>query len=348
MDFLIIKTSALGDIIQTFPVVDYLRKRFPDCQIDWIAEKSNAALVESHPEIREVIQIDTKKWRQSLFNRENLREINHIRQKLGQRKYTAVFDLQGNVKSGILLGFCRSEHKVGFGWRSVTEKPNLLFSRKRFNPPKNLNIREDYLSVVQQFFNDKLPFALGTVDLYITEKQQAKILDLAQKAEHKPKVMICPGAAWTNKQLSLDTWQSFLRQYHLSTNAFYYFVWGTAEEHALVKQLGGEYPSLIVERLELPALQNLMSKMDLVVAMDSLCLHLAGTTQALTFSVFGSSSMRKYKPEGLKHLAIQGHCPYHQSFEKRCTRLRNCTTGACMKGRKASELMEALTLWQNK
>ena len=39
---LIVKTSAIGDVIQTFPVLEYLRQKFPAPQIDWVAEQEIA------------------------------------------------------------------------------------------------------------------------------------------------------------------------------------------------------------------------------------------------------------------------------------------------------------------
>ena len=65
--------------------------------------------------------------------------------------------------------------------------------------------------------------------------------------------------------------------------------------------------------------------------MDSLPLHLAGTSGTATFSVFGASSAQKYKPLGIAHQAVQGVCPYGKVFERRCPVLRTCPTGLCIK-----------------
>lgn len=342
MEFLIIKTSSLGDIIQTFPVIDYLKSKFPDCEIDWVSEKSNSEIIKNHPDIRSVIEIDSKKWRKSIFNKEHWNEIKKVKTLLSQKTYQAVFDLQGNTKSGLILHYTRTRFKVGFGWNSVPEKPNLLFTRQRYNPLKQQNIRDDYLSIVQQFFKDPLPFQSAPLQLYI-ELPQIQLLDeLISKAGNNQKVMICPGAAWENKRLPLKTWQDFLQKYHAETGAFYFFVWGNQEEHQFVRELCGSYPSLIVDKLSLSALQNLMCRMDLVVAMDSLCLHLAGTTSTSTFSIFGPSSMQKYKPEGIQHIAMQGKCPFHQQFEKRCSLLRTCQSAHCMKDRRSEEMLDVL------
>ena len=81
-----------------------------------------------------------------------------------------------------------------------------------------------------------------------------------------------------------------------------------------------------------------MASVDMVIAMDSLPLHLAGTTETPTFSIFGASSANKYKPKGKKHLAFQGTCPYKRTFERRCPVLRTCSTGACIRDLHGEEL----------
>ena len=80
-----------------------------------------------------------------------------------------------------------------------------------------------------------------------------------------------------------------------------------------------------------------MAEMDLVLAVDSLTLHLAGTTSTKTFSVFGPSAA-EYQPEGERHQTYQGKCPYGRLFEKRCPVLRTCSTGACTRGIEGKQL----------
>lgn len=101
----------------------------------------------------------------------------------------------------------------------------------------------------------------------------------------------------------------------------------------------------VVDRLSLPALQNLMAHVDLVITMDSLPLHLAGTTMIPTYSFFGASSANKYKPLGKQSGTYQGICPYDRQFEKRCPILRTCKTGACIKNLEGSQLFEEFMRW---
>lgn len=336
--FLIVKTSSFGDIVQSFPAIEYLRKKFPEAQIDWVVEEPAAQLVQSHPGINRIIKIDTKKWRQAFLSLSVWREMEAFRKMLRQECYDCVFDLQSNVKSGIITLLARSSSKVGFGWDTVHEKANLFFTNIKYNPAKGVNIREDYFYVVRKFFeNDEIPSSenFEAICLRISSDHQSNLRNILEHAslKGKKKVMVCPGSAWKNKQMTEEALSDFLRRLQEYLSCGFLFVWGNQDERDLVQRLQKQFQdhAFIVEKLPLPVLQNLMGSVDLIVAVDSLPLHLAGTTATPTFSVFGASTASKFKPEGKQHQAVQGICPYGRTFEKRCPILRTCPTGACIR-----------------
>jgi heptosyltransferase-1 len=161
------------------------------------------------------------------------------------------------------------------------------------------------------------------------------------------KVMVCPGSNWPNKQLSQETLRSFLHCFAEKLEAHFIFLWGHKEEKELAERLALSFPrkGTVLNKVTLPTLQNLMSKVDLVIAMDSLPLHLAATTATPSYSIFGASSAHKYKPIGLHHEAFQGSCPYGQTFTKRCDKLRTCKTGACIKDLQGKQLFDHFYKW---
>lgn len=347
MKVLIIKTSSLGDIVQSFPVLHYLRRIYSQAQIDWIVEKPFLELVQAHPYIHQVFSIETRKWRKRMFHPQTLREIKWFRQHLRNHSYDIVIDLQGNIKSGLLTAMAKSPLKVGFGYASVPEWPNILFTNRRYNPPKNKNIREDYLFLVQSLCGDFRAETTG-MTLNITGQEQAQLQAILSHPvlHHRPCMMVCPGSNWSNKQLPSSVLKDFLKQIEHHLQASFLFVWGSASERQVVEELGQIFlHSLVVDKLSLPLLQNLMAQVQLVIAMDSLPLHLAGTTTTPTYSIFGASSAHKYKPMGVKHQAFQGSCPFNQIFEKRCPLLRSCTSGGCIKNSESRTLFDHFLSW---
>lgn len=327
MKILIVKTSSLGDMIHSFGALDYLRNRFPKAQIDWVAEKPFAELVKAHPQIDQVVVFESKKWGKSLFSQETRQQIKSFRKKLRESRYDLLFDLQGNLKSGLIVALARARKKIGFGWKTVAEWPNALFTNRKINPVKGKNIREDYLAIVQGYFHDCAPYTFKPLSLKLDPLQQQKLATLFP-CDRSP-TLVCPSATWQNKCLSEETLIKMLTDLN---HTLYWFIWGNPREREVALRLSSHFPgSAVLERLSLPLLQHVMARCRLVVAMDSLPLHLCGTTTTPSIGFFGPSSALKYSPLGENHCAIQGSCPYGIRFERRCPQLRTCATGSCLK-----------------
>ncbi len=325
MRVLIVKTSSLGDIIHAFPVLSYLHERHSSLEIDWVVEESFSELVRAHPLVNRVFCINTKQWRTG----KGLTNLFHTKKAIQEHHYDVVFDLQGNTKSALVTWWVRSQDKVGYGKGLVFEWPNLLVTNLKFTPDSSVNVREENLFLPRSYFQDHQPFQDSGVTLKITTKEQQQIDQILHALSSKKKIIVCPGSTWINKQMSPESLIVFLRKI---PDATFLLTWGNASEKKIVEQLHASIEnSQIIPRFSIPALQNLMSSMDLVIAMDSLPLHLASTTSVATYSIFGPSSASKYQPLGPQHTSFQGTCPYNRSFSRRCPILRSCKTGACMR-----------------
>lgn len=350
MHILIVKMSSLGDIIHAFPVLEYFKQSYPQCKIDWIVEQSFLELVESHPLIHQAIPIQIRKWRSKPFVRSTWSEIVKFRQQLRHTSYDLVIDLQGNIKSGLVTASAKSQLKVGFDYASIPEWPNLIATNRKYHPPAGHNIREDYLFLAQSAMEDlNQNMKFKGIELNLTTQQKLQLQPWIDQLKQYSglKVLVCPGSNWTNKQLSKNSLQIFLQCFLSYFDVQFFLVWGNLNEKFLVEELAATLPqnSAVINRLSLPALQNFMTQVDLVLAMDSLPLHLAGITSTPTYSIFGASSAQKYQPIGNYHKAFQGICPFGKTFEKRCPILRTCKTGACIKQIQGQQLFDDFYNW---
>lgn len=340
---LIVKSSALGDIVHAFPAIGFIKDKFPDATIDWVVERPFVSLVASHPAVSRAIAIDTKNWRKGLFSSNVRKEISKCWQSLRQEHYDVIFDLQANTKSGIITALARGNAKVGYTWSGVSEWPNLLCTTQRIDVPKGISVRDDYLCLVQSYFDCSGSFHAPTVlKLSVEEEDQLSSYLKNLKALNMPLVMVCHGSNWKNKQLTLEVLSEFLHLLQQHLNCHFLFTWGSSNEKTEAALLQKQFEqSAIVEKFSLSMLQHLMAEMQLVVAMDSLPLHLAATTSVPTFSVFGPSLAVRYAPTGLQNHAFQGSCPYGRKFATRCPILRTCKTGACIRSLSGQQLFEA-------
>jgi len=340
MKILIVKISALGDVIQCFPALHFLKQTFPKAFLEWVVEEPYGSLLHAHPAIDRVIEVKTKKWKQRPLKPKSWKEAYALFRSLRETKYDLVIDFQGNIKSGLMVGSAFSKEKIGFCRQTAPEWPNAFFTKTHVTVSKDLPIREQYLALA-----GAKTHVSSYVELVVREDEQSWIEEMTARKEAK--YMVCMGSNWENKKLALSTWETFLKR--ASQKAHLYFVWGSPKEKEEAKQLSDQFKdqATLLPRMSLPVWQRMIAKMDLVFSVDSSALHLAATTNTSTFSFFGPSLAEVYKPEGARHGVFQGNCPYDQTFIKRCPLLRTCKTGACLKEAQGEKLYAAFEKWKN-
>lgn len=331
--FLIVKTSAIGDVIHSLHVIDLIKSRFPDCAIDWVVEKGIAPLLRAHPHIDRVLEVDTKLWRKSPWK--HRQSIGAFKKELCQKKYDVLFDLQGNTKSALICAMAKARKKVGYSWTTVAEKPNYFATNIHIPVLQEGNVRTRYSALIMSYFGDYATPEPQTLQLRLNAEEEERLQSLAQLGLERPRLMICFGSNWENKKLSFETLKAFLALIDEKIKPTFLFIYGNTAEKQIAEALGRGY---IVGDMSLALWQRLMYTVDGVISMDSASLHLCGTTSTPSFSLFGPSSAHVYKPEGEFHFAFQGSCPYGIQFDKRCPSLRTCSTGACLKSVIAEQL----------
>jgi len=137
MRIAIVRLSALGDIIQSMIVLQFIKKRFPDSSIDWFVDSQFANLLDGCPDIDNIISLNIKEIKKKksisqLFK--TLRKLRRI------KKYDQVFDLQGLIKSAIITRFIPAEERIGFDRKSVREKLATYFYSKKYYFPYHQNV----------------------------------------------------------------------------------------------------------------------------------------------------------------------------------------------------------------
>ena len=344
MKILIVKTSAFGDIVQSFDVLEYLKEKYPSAKVDWVSSLKTKELIQAHPLINKVISFDLKNEGSASSFSKFLKLVKILR----ASSYDIVFDLQGNSKSALITSLAKAKDKVGFGSKSISEWPNLLSTDFQYDISKNLNIRLQYLNLVQSYFQDKKPFFSKKRLLKITDNEKANICSVLKNPKLKEtKILICPSAKWKNKELNFSTLFEFMSLINKNLNVSFLLLWGDEKEKKVAVELFNCFKdnSLLLDKLSLPALQNMIKDLSLVVAMDSCPLHLAGSVDVPSFSFFGPTKAEVYKPIGCRHFALQGKCPFGRNFSKRCALLRSCASSKCIQGFDSQKSFQVFMGW---
>ncbi|MES2742404.1 MAG: lipopolysaccharide heptosyltransferase I [Pseudomonadota bacterium] len=116
MTILLVRVSSLGDVLHNLPIVADILAHHPDAVIDWVVEEGYVSLVRLNGRIRTIIPFALRRWRKSLGSRTTRAEIGAFFRALRQCRYDYVFDTQGLLKTGIIMGAARltpGGHKVG-------------------------------------------------------------------------------------------------------------------------------------------------------------------------------------------------------------------------------------------
>ncbi len=107
MNVLIVKLSALADVVYAMPAVQDIRSELPGTQVDWVVEPGFAPLVRRCDAVHRVIECDLRRWRKTVFTADTRTAWRAFMSDLQYDSYDAVIDLQGQSKSSLVAKMAR-------------------------------------------------------------------------------------------------------------------------------------------------------------------------------------------------------------------------------------------------
>ncbi|NDE34386.1 MAG: lipopolysaccharide heptosyltransferase, partial [Gammaproteobacteria bacterium] len=121
---LIIRLSAIGDIIMASGLIPALRHLWPNATIAWLAEDAMADTLAQNPKLDRVHRIPRAAWRK--MRKENdylglIKSLLAMKRQLTNERYDLVLDLQGLLKSGIWAWASGAPYRIGLGSREGSQ-----------------------------------------------------------------------------------------------------------------------------------------------------------------------------------------------------------------------------------
>src|ERR1035437_9776047 len=122
---LVVRLSAMGDIIHGMPAIAALRRAMPDLQIGWLVEERWAELLCARDSERLAARSERKpladwvhvakfsSWHKALFSHETWREIRSCQREVRARKYEVALDLQGAIRSALAARSTGAAIRIG-------------------------------------------------------------------------------------------------------------------------------------------------------------------------------------------------------------------------------------------
>lgn len=142
---LLIRLSAMGDVIHCLPALARLREARPADRIDFATQSEFAPLLEGHPQLDAVVGIPIRRLRGFLgrpWSWPRLAgELAALRGRLAG--YDAVLDFQGNLKSALVARLTGSPVRIGPAAGEAREGSALLMTARPPAPPDPRRHRAD-------------------------------------------------------------------------------------------------------------------------------------------------------------------------------------------------------------
>ena len=198
MNILIVKLSAIGDVIHTLPSLAALRRLYPDAHITWVVEEAAADLIVNHPLLDEALIFRRKSWLKNIKAgqiRPTWREMRSFFRRLRGRPYELVIDFHGLLKSSVIVFLSKGKRKLGYdSWQELSG----LFLNEKISEDMNKHAVERYLDF-PRYLGAKIEKAEFILPAGAAAEKKVQLLLDKYKLEDKKFIAINPIAYWETK-----------------------------------------------------------------------------------------------------------------------------------------------------
>lgn len=289
---LIIRLSAIGDVVRVLPALHALRDLYPTAQIDWVVEPKSAAVVEGHPALDQVI----------LFERveglvDAARAFKETARVIRENRYDIAIDFHGILKSGMLLRASRAKRRVAFAPPRSQEMSHLFANEKVDLPSQRMNRIEENLALVRA-----LGAKLHSLDVVIDVPHDAEddIDEYLEDVFHADKhlVLVHAPVDRPEKQWPLKHFADLCDMLAADGRFEVLLTWGPGQQEVAqeVAAMSKRKPLVAPETPDLKHYAALATRAGLFVGGDTGPMHIASAMGTPVVVIFGGTDPAKHAP----------------------------------------------------
>jgi lipopolysaccharide heptosyltransferase I len=304
--FLVVRLTALGDILHTVPAVAALRSAHANARIDWVVERKWAPVLEGSLAITEVIPFDRRSAWGAIECVQRLRE----------NRYTCAIDFQGLYKSAILAALSAAPQRIGFerGW-AREEGAAMMYTDRLI--PSGRHVAELNYSLAEHAgaSRPKTPEYPLRVPAGGAASIRARLHDIGISGEY---IVVGPGGSWRAKCWPADRYGQFCREFEKKFGMPVVIIHGPGEENIareVLRLATPAQPALISTTIE--ELMGLLAHTHCVVAADSGPLHLAAALGTPVVGLFGPTDPGRNGPFVPGAMIVHKARPEEISYKRR-------------------------------
>jgi lipopolysaccharide heptosyltransferase I len=299
---LIVRLSAIGDVVRVMPTVHALREFFPRARIDWAVESKSASLLKGHPSLDDVI-IFERSPQHGKSTRAFIRFLRDIR---GNR-YDIVIDFHGTLKSGLVTAFSRARERYGFARPRAREGSYFFTNHKVKLPSSDLNRLEENALLIE-------PLApapdSGKFSIAVPQDIHDSMDDVFDEMFAGGKLVVAMHVPieraekrWPKEKFAA------LADMLLADGRFEVMLTHGPNQREAVDEviaLTRRKPVVAPDTGDLRGLAWLLHRCDLYFGGDTGPMHIAAAMGTAVVAVFGGTSPRKHKPSQVPCITLGG------------------------------------------
>jgi heptosyltransferase-1 len=311
---LIVRTSALGDVVHALPVLTALRRHLPAARIGWVVEEGMAPVLAGHPDLDELLPVRLRAWGRRPFAAETIRGFGSFLAALDRFAPEVVLDLMGNHKAGVISALTLADRRIGAAWADRREPESGVWINEPV-VPRGTHAVDRMLSLLDALGVPAEAADFGAEKLFRggAGKDQKDCKDQSDPKDEDKKdgfALLHPGAGWGNKVYPPAWWGAAARLLRERT--------GVPTRIAVAP--GGERLAAEVEAAsggaargvpagDLPRLAALIRRSRLVLGGDSGPTHLAHALGVPILMLMGPTDPERNGPYGAPGLALWKRLP---------------------------------------
>jgi ADP-heptose:LPS heptosyltransferase len=301
---LIVRLSAIGDVIMTFPAVAAIRKRFPDAYIAYATEPNVVDIVKSCPYINDVIVLNFKEWKKNLFKSNTWKEILTLIREIKSKKFDLSINFHIMLRAAF-TSYIAAPKRIGYD--DKREFNDLLMNYK-ISDNESIHMVDKFLDIAKFLGADikKVDFKLNIPDE--DKNFVEKFLDDNQIKEKKF-IIIAPFSSKDFRQWSYKNYAKLIDMLYQNYN-LKIIVDGTKEQISKIlkiHELCLNKP-IISCGINLRRLACLIKKSALFIGCDSAPMHISVTVGTPVVAIWVPSNPydpEKLGPYGNDHIVVR-------------------------------------------
>lgn len=272
----IVRLSALGDIVNTKIVLQFIKKHYPQLKIDWISEAAFAPLLDIDKNIYQVHSIELKK----ALKTKDFSLIKKIYKQLrALPKYDLVIDTQGLIKSAVVAKIIGAPLH-GFSKDSIKESIASLL----YNTTTTIAYEENIILRNCFVVSDALDFKITKEDI----ENKAPLFDIEQ-IESAPYIVFVIGASWESKIYPKEKFAALCSMLPYEVK----IIWGDEREKRSAQWIVNNTTNAsLAPKMNLVELVSFIGNAKLLVGNDTGPTHMAWGLNIPSVTIFGPTNER--------------------------------------------------------